>query len=224
MPLMTTAQVGLTDWGGARMGFGSQETQQQFPFPFDEVYDGILIVLPSLGMVVESEDRVIGRITASARMSAFSWGESLALRVEAIDGTSALVGIESALKVGVNIAGTHRHVQNFNSIISALSSLLQANAESTYGSARIDQLMMVIRDQSAHLRDCGNELPPDDVFELGRAWALLFDETGNPEHRIKALSAMSKAISLGHELHNDPFGEVDDFGSLMEDPEFREFT
>ena len=107
------------------MSFASQATQQKFPFPYDAVFDGLVKVIPQTGMRIKSHDKVIGRITASAGMSLFSWGENLTIVIERIDEVSALVSIESTLKFGANIAGAHRHQKNFERIVSALSQHLQ---------------------------------------------------------------------------------------------------
>lgn len=56
------------------MSIASQATQQKFPFSYDAVFDGLVEVIPNLGMSVKSQDKLIGRITASAGMSLFSWG------------------------------------------------------------------------------------------------------------------------------------------------------
>lgn len=107
------------------MGFASQSTQQKFPFPYEKVFDGLLVAIPSCGMSVKSSDKVIGRITASAGISLLSWGENVAIRVEKIDDSSTLVSIESSLKLGMNVAGAHRHQKNFDKIIAELSTHLQ---------------------------------------------------------------------------------------------------
>ncbi len=109
------------------MSFASQATQQKFPFPYEDVFNGLTQVLPAIGMNVKETDKVIGRINASTGMSMFSWGENLSLIVDKIDESSCVVGIESDLKMGMNLAGAHRHHKNFNKIISALSKHLQAN-------------------------------------------------------------------------------------------------
>ena len=110
------------------MNTTSQATQQKFPFNYDAVFKGIIEVIPDIGMSVKSQDKVIGRITASTGMSLFSWGENLTIVVEGVDEKSTIVGIESGLKVGLNIAGNHRHMKNFNKIIEALSRNLQRKA------------------------------------------------------------------------------------------------
>ncbi len=111
------------------MSFASQGTQQKVPFPYDDVFDGVVAVIPTIGFRLKSQDRVIGRITASTGMSLFSWGENLTIVVEKLNDSSTLVAIESALKVGINVAGAHRHGKNFNRLIEALSSYLQTRGQ-----------------------------------------------------------------------------------------------
>jgi len=108
------------------MSLSSQGTQQKFPFPYDNVFDGLIEIIPKAGFKLKSSDKLIGRITASTGWSLFSYGENLTIVVEKIDDEKTLVGIESALKVGVNVAGAHRHTKNFNKIIESLSSYLQS--------------------------------------------------------------------------------------------------
>lgn len=107
------------------MSIASQSTQQKFPFGFDDVFAGVIEVIPETGMKLKSQDKVIGRITASTGMSVFSWGENLIIVVEAVADQVTLVGIESALKFGANLAGAHRHQKNFNALIEKLSIHLQ---------------------------------------------------------------------------------------------------
>lgn len=109
------------------MSLSSQATQQKFPFTYEAVFNGLLEVIPQTGMSLKSNDKVIGRITASAGMSLFSWGENLTIIVEKIEDNSTLVAIESALKMGANLTGAHRHQKNFEKIISSLSQYLQRN-------------------------------------------------------------------------------------------------
>jgi hypothetical protein len=107
------------------MSLASQATQQKFPFEYEAVFNGLLEVIPRVGMSLKSSDKVIGRITASAGMSLFSWGENLTIVVEKLEENSTLVAIESALKMGANLTGAHRHQKNFDKIISNLSQHLQ---------------------------------------------------------------------------------------------------
>lgn len=107
------------------MSFSNQATQQKFPFDYNDVYDSLIEVIPEIGMKLKGQDRVIGRVTATTGWSLFSYGEILSIIIERIDSSATLVSIESALKVGVNLAGSHRHQKNFNNIIAALSQNLK---------------------------------------------------------------------------------------------------
>ena len=111
------------------MGFASQATQQKMPFPYDDVFDAVVAVIPDIGFKLISEDRVIGRVTTSTSMSLFSWGENLTIVVEKVEDGSTLISIESALKFGINVAGAHRHSKNFNKLIEALSAYLQNRSD-----------------------------------------------------------------------------------------------
>ncbi len=108
------------------MSISSQATQQKFPFSYDAVFDGLTEVIPKTGFKLKSADKVIGRISASTGWSLFSYGENLTLVIEKVEEEITLVGMESALKVGINVAGAHRHTKNFNKIIESLSAHLQS--------------------------------------------------------------------------------------------------
>lgn len=82
------------------VNLANQQTQQRFPFPYEDVFSGLVAVLPEVGMTVKSQDKVLGRVTASAGMSLFSWGENIAIVVQALDEKATIVGIESSLKFG----------------------------------------------------------------------------------------------------------------------------
>ena len=108
------------------MSLSSQGTQQKFPFAYEDVFDGLLEVIPKTGFKLKSSDKLIGRISASTGWSLFSYGESITIVVEKIEDEKTLVGIESSSKVGFNVAGAHRHTKNFNKIIESLSTHLQS--------------------------------------------------------------------------------------------------
>ncbi len=111
------------------MSFDRQGTQQKFPFSYEAVFDGVVAMIPAIGFKLKSQDRVIGRVTASTGMSLFSYGENLTIVVEKINDGNTLVAIESALKVGINVTGGHRHTKNFNKLIDALSRHLQGRGQ-----------------------------------------------------------------------------------------------
>jgi len=114
------------------MSFANQATEQKFPFPYDNVFDGLMETLPKAGFTVKSSDKLIGRIFFSAGWSLFSFGENLTIVVEKIDERTTKVGIQSALKLGMNVAGAHRHSRNFNKIITTLSSHLQLSGTGNF--------------------------------------------------------------------------------------------
>jgi hypothetical protein len=117
------------------MSISSQNTRQKFPFAYDNVFDGVVGSIPKTGFSLKSQDRVIGRITASTGMSIFSWGENITIIVEKIDEKNTIVAIESAMKLGMNVAGVHRHAYNFEKLIKAVSSYLQLQREVESGIA-----------------------------------------------------------------------------------------
>src|SRR5258708_5102156 len=108
------------------MSFASQNTHLIFPFAYIVVFNTIVESLQKSGCDLNHQDRVIGRITASTGMSLFTWGENITIIVEKIDEKNSSVVMESALKIGMNAAGAHRHAHNFEKLIRAVSAYLQA--------------------------------------------------------------------------------------------------
>ena len=108
------------------MSVSSQTTHQAFPFEHQSVFRALVQVIPELGMSIRSRDETLGRISVSAEMSLFSWGENVTIIVDRTRSGLTDVCIESALKFGLNVAGVQRHQRNFDKIISALSEHLQA--------------------------------------------------------------------------------------------------
>jgi len=64
------------------MSLNVAETRQAFPFPYEQEFDGLVAILGPAGIPIKSQDKVIGRIAASAGASAFSWGENLVIQVQ----------------------------------------------------------------------------------------------------------------------------------------------
>lgn len=108
------------------MSIASQTTMQNFPFRYEEVFDGLIKILPALNMNIKSQDTVIGRITVVSTASAFSWGEHITLILEKVSDTSTSLRIESSLRFGGSLAGSHKHQNNFDYIISTLSQHLSS--------------------------------------------------------------------------------------------------
>lgn len=107
------------------MSFASQSTQQIFPFPAEIAYEKLLQAIPEVGMTIKQKDDTLKRVSVSAGMSLFSWGENVSIVVNADGEKSCIVGIDSSLKLGVNVTGAHRHQKNFDKIIYALSNKLK---------------------------------------------------------------------------------------------------
>ncbi len=91
------------------MSFARLQTQQRFPYDYDKVFDSLVEIIPNSGLSLKSQDKTIGRITAKTGMSLFSYEENITVIVEKTDETSAMVSLESSLKVGMNLGGAHRH-------------------------------------------------------------------------------------------------------------------
>ncbi|EBI1757228.1 hypothetical protein F2H72_22390 [Salmonella enterica] len=107
------------------MSFASQSTQQIFPFPADIAYEKLIEAIPEVGMSIKQKDDILRRVSVSAGISLFSWGENVSIVVNADGDKSCTVGIDSSLKLGVNVTGAHRHQKNFDKIIYALSNKLK---------------------------------------------------------------------------------------------------
>ncbi len=107
------------------MSFASQSTQQIFPFPAEVAYEKLLEAIPEVGMTIKQKDDILRRVSISAGISLFSWGENVSIVVNADSEDTCVVGIDSSLKLGFNVTGAHRHQKNFDKIIYALSSKLK---------------------------------------------------------------------------------------------------
>jgi hypothetical protein len=103
---------------------------QRFPYSSDQVFSGLLHVLPQNGFKIKSHDEEIGRIECSSGMSLFSWGENISLSIEGIDSSSTRLNIHSGLKVqGARqalITGEGRNAKNISLIIAALTAYLKS--------------------------------------------------------------------------------------------------
>ncbi|CNI05446.1 hypothetical protein [Yersinia pekkanenii] len=107
------------------MGFASQSTQQQFPYNADFVFDVLEKAVENVGMSIKESDRSLRRATVSVGMSLFSWGENVSISVNKIDDESSVVAMDSSLKFGASVAGSHKHQKNFDKIIYSLSNVLK---------------------------------------------------------------------------------------------------
>ncbi len=94
------------------MSLNVSEAKQSFPFAYEPVFDGLVAILGPAGFTVASQDRVIGRIVASAGMSGFSWGENVTIQVERRGEATTDLLIQSNLKVGFNVTATGKNAKN----------------------------------------------------------------------------------------------------------------
>lgn len=108
------------------MSFANQSTQQRFPYPADITYEKLLEAVPDAGMTVKQKDDVLRRVSVSSGMSLFSWGENISIVVNSEGDKVCVVGIDSSLKLGINLTGAHKHQKNFDKIIYSLSNKLKA--------------------------------------------------------------------------------------------------
>ncbi len=111
------------------MSLNTAETRQSFPFGYEKVFEGLIAILEPAGFAIKSQDRVIGRIVASAGMSGFSWGENVAIQVQKVSENSTDLLIQSNLKVGFNLTASSKNAQNAERIIGALSNFLQTGGQ-----------------------------------------------------------------------------------------------
>jgi hypothetical protein len=102
---------------------------QRFPYTHEQVFTGLLKVLPQNGFKIKSQDNNIGRIECSSGASLLSCGENISISIEEIDPYTTRVEIHSGLK----LQGTRqaiftregRNAKNVSVIISALSNYLK---------------------------------------------------------------------------------------------------
>ena len=125
------------------MSIANQSTQQKFPYGYDEVFEAVVEAISEVDFNLKSQDKTIGRITASTGMSLFSWGENLTIVVERDGSNNTVVAIDSAMKLGTNVAGLQRHVKNFDQLIQAVSAKLRlkkpAVSETSASSLNLNQ-------------------------------------------------------------------------------------
>jgi hypothetical protein len=87
----------------SELGTGASRT---YPSPQSEVWDAALKALPELKISVVASDRTAGTITGSKSVSAFSWGERVALRITAVGDNKTQVEVISQRALVTNITAT----------------------------------------------------------------------------------------------------------------------
>jgi hypothetical protein len=112
------------------MGFASQSTQQNFPYQADKVFGMLEMAVKKAGMSIKHSDSTLRRATINVGISLFSWGENVSLSVIEVDDKSCVIAMDSSLKFGANVAGSHKHQKNFDKIIYSLSEALKESQPS----------------------------------------------------------------------------------------------
>src|SRR5207237_9972459 len=72
---------------------------QRFPYTYEQVFVGLLKILPQNRFKVKWRDKDIGRIECSSGTALFSWGENISISVVALDPYSTRLSIHSSHKV-----------------------------------------------------------------------------------------------------------------------------
>jgi hypothetical protein len=120
------AHLLTTAIGASALPFQVAETCHTLPFSSERVFEGLLAVLGPVGFRVTHHEHGTGRVTASAGLSARSWGEELVLQVQRRDATSVELRIRSTLKLRFNLAAIGKNTQNAVRITGALVHYLQS--------------------------------------------------------------------------------------------------
>lgn len=102
--------------------------EQAFPFPQAKVYAALIEALPAVGLKVKAQDAVLSRVTASAGMTAFSWGENLSIAVVPNGENASTLTFDSKRALGTNVVDGGRSLKLFNKVVFEVSRRLQAEA------------------------------------------------------------------------------------------------
>lgn len=102
--------------------------EQAFPFPQAQVYVALVEALPAVGLKVKAQDALLGRVTASAGMTAFSWGENLSIAVVPNGEAASTLKFDSKRALGTNVVDGGRSLKLFNKVVFEVSRRLQAEA------------------------------------------------------------------------------------------------
>ena len=109
------------------MSITNQQTEQKFPCPAEKLYECALKAIDRTGFKLKERDDLLKRITATAGVSLFSWGENLVLAIEETDKDSSILRIESSTKFAAGgFENAYRHSKHFRTLIGDISRQLQA--------------------------------------------------------------------------------------------------
>lgn len=103
--LMLLGIVGCTTLADVRYAQG-QGQQRTFPVPYEEAWEAAVTAMNSVGLPVVSASQAEGVILGETAMSAFSYGENVAIFVEAVDDTSTSVEVVSKRALSTTVFAT----------------------------------------------------------------------------------------------------------------------
>lgn len=99
------AVSGCTTLADARLAEGSG-TKKTFNAGYEQVWDATLKSVKSVGLEVASEDKSKGQIMAQGGVSAFSWGENVAVFVLKKDSNATEVEVVSKRALATNVTAS----------------------------------------------------------------------------------------------------------------------
>lgn len=76
----------------------SQTLQLEFSNDYSDIFDGLIEIIPEVGLKLQDYDKSTGHISASVGISALSWGKNLRFIVKGANENNTIVDIESVLK------------------------------------------------------------------------------------------------------------------------------
>lgn len=97
----------------------------EFPYKRDTVFEAICKAIPTIGgFKLDTADKLSGRITVKAGISAWSWGENIPIQLTSTSNFITKMQITSAHKVLVGVFDMGKNRKNVEQIISATSDIL----------------------------------------------------------------------------------------------------
>lgn len=111
--------------------------EAEFPFPKKVVFRALVNAVTTLrGMDIENKDELATRLDIKTGMSAFSWGEKVAVSVSEKSPSTATISVQSGAKTIFGSGTTHgKNRENVKLIINQTSKIL-----SEHGSAWCEEL------------------------------------------------------------------------------------
>jgi len=104
----------------------ASEYRQVFKRPAAEVYAALARALPDLGFKVKSRNDELMRVSLSAPMSAFSWGETMTVAVVEDGADRSYLELDGELRMSSNILAKGRVMKHFDKIVDAVGHQLPA--------------------------------------------------------------------------------------------------